>query len=86
MLYRMRQKRGLFRSRKPCQSTLDEALLAVARREIETGEIKPDTWDIANQLSKGNEQRAISAYVRMRVRVLLNAHIKRENKKPNKRR
>ena len=77
----MRQKRGLFRSRKPRHSTIDQALLAVARREIETGDIKPDAWDIANQLSKGNEQRAISAYVRLRVRVLLDAHLKREKDK-----
>ena len=73
----MRQKRELLRSRKPRHSTINEALLAVARREIETGDIKPDAWDIANQLSKGNEQRAISAYIRLRVRVLLDAHLKR---------
>ncbi len=71
----------MFLSRKPRHSTIDEALLAVARREVETGDIKPDVWDIANELSKGNEQRAISAYVRLRVRVLLDAHLKREKDK-----
>ena len=53
---------------------LEDALHAVAKREIESGMVRPDAWEMAQRLSKGDDRRAVSAYIRIRVRSLLEAH------------
>lgn len=53
---------------------LEQALLAVARRELESGEPRPEVWETALRLARGDDRRAVSAYLRLRVRALFAAH------------
>ena len=53
---------------------LEDALYAVAKREIESGTVRPEAWQMAQRLSRGDDRRAVSAYIRIRVRTLLEAH------------
>jgi hypothetical protein len=71
----MSEKSGLFRPRKPQQyERLEDALYALARREVETAQVRPETWEVAQRLSRGDDRRAVAAYIRIRVRALLEAH------------
>jgi hypothetical protein len=53
---------------------LADALHALVKGEIESGDLRRAVWKIAFRLANGDEQRAISAYVGLRVRALLAAH------------
>jgi hypothetical protein len=57
---------------------LAQALHALVTREIESGDLRPAVWDTARRLTNGEEQRAVAAYIRMRVRALLAAHEARQ--------
>ncbi|MCU0834336.1 MAG: hypothetical protein MUC77_07860 [Chromatiaceae bacterium] len=59
---------------RPRPRRLEEALLEVARRELEAGEPRPEVWETALRLARGDDRRAVSAYLRLRVRALLAAH------------
>jgi hypothetical protein len=69
----MSQKRGLFGPRQQPYTKLEDALYALARRELETGDVRPETWETAVRLSRGDDRRAVAAYIRIRVRALLEA-------------
>jgi hypothetical protein len=53
---------------------LEDALYALAQQELETGDVRPETWETAQRLSRGDDRRAVAAYIRIRVRALLAAH------------
>ena len=74
----MKRKGGLFSSRTAGPIRLEDALYAVAKREIESGELRQDVWKTALRLGNGNDGRAVSAYLRLRVRALLTAHEERQ--------
>jgi hypothetical protein len=78
----MSDKDRRFGSRKQPYAKLEDALYAVAKRELETGDVRPETWETAQRLSKGDDRRAIAAYIRIRVRVLLEAHEARKKIPP----
>lgn len=66
---------AFFRSRKPPRyARLEDALSALARRELETGAVRAEVWETALRLAHGDGRRAAAAYVRLRVRALLLAH------------
>lgn len=62
----------------PAPLRLEDALYAVVKREVESGQVRQDTWETAVRLSNGNDNRAIAAYIRLRVRALLEAHESRQ--------
>ena len=64
----------MFGRQKPRPPRLEDALREVARRELERGEPRPAVWETAQRLARGDERRAVSAYIRLRVRALLGAH------------
>jgi len=70
----MSDKGGRFRSREKQYTKLEDALYALAQREIDTGDVRQETWETAQMLARGNDRRAVAAYIRIRVRVLLEAH------------
>jgi hypothetical protein len=60
-----------FRCRKPRYTRLEDALWALARRELETGEVRVAVWETALRLAHGDGRRAVGTYIRLRVRALL---------------
>jgi hypothetical protein len=70
----MKRRRDAAGHRAPDPPRLEDALYNVAMREIESGKLHQDIWQKALELSRGDDRRAIGAYVRIRVRVLLEAH------------
>lgn len=67
-------------SPKPRRQRLEDALLAVARRELETGALRPAVWDTALRLARGDHRRAVATYLRLRARAMLEAHEARARK------
>jgi hypothetical protein len=70
----MSDKDNRLRSRTEQPKRLEDALYALAERELETGDVHTETWETAQRLARGDDRRAIAAYIRIRVRVLLAAH------------
>jgi hypothetical protein len=57
---------------------LEDALCALARRKIASGELRRAVWELALRLARADERRAVDAYIRLRVRALLAAHEARQ--------
>jgi hypothetical protein len=74
----MKRRRDAVGHRAPDPPKLEDALYNVAMREIDSGKVHQDIWQKALELSRGDDRRAIGAYVRIRVRSLLEAHEARE--------
>jgi hypothetical protein len=70
----MSDKGARSRPREKQYPKLEDALYALAQREIESGDVRQETWETAQRLARGNDRRAVAAYIRIRVRVLLKAH------------
>ena len=74
----MKRRGDAVGDRAPDPPRLEDALYNVGMREIESGKLHQDIWQKALELSRGDDRRAIGAYVRIRVRALLEAHEARQ--------
>lgn len=72
---------SLFPRPKRSPARIEDALRAVAERELKNGEVRPEVWEIAIRLARGDDRRAASAYIRLRVRALLMVHEARSQTK-----